>query len=201
MLRTFSRAGSGARFAGGIPTLARAGRPEQRIGPARARAHRHARAPGAANAGELARMEYGFLYDKARQLLAIGYNVAEHRRDASYYDLLASEARFDQLRGDRAGAAAAGELVRARPPAHDRRRRAGAAVVERLDVRVPDAAAGDADVREHAARPDLPRGGGAADRLRQPARRAVGHLGIAATTRSTRPSTTSTAPSACRASA
>jgi cellobiose phosphorylase len=42
----------------------------------------------------LARMEYDFLYDEKRHLLAIGYNVSEHRRDASYYDLLASEARF-----------------------------------------------------------------------------------------------------------
>ena len=42
----------------------------------------------------LARMEYDFLYDPARHLLAIGYNVGERRRDASYYDLLASEARF-----------------------------------------------------------------------------------------------------------
>ncbi|MET0681857.1 MAG: glucoamylase family protein [Casimicrobiaceae bacterium] len=42
----------------------------------------------------LARMEYGFLYDPARHLLAIGYNVGERRRDSSYYDLLASEARF-----------------------------------------------------------------------------------------------------------
>jgi hypothetical protein len=32
--------------------------------------------------------------------------------------------------------------------------------VERLDVRVPDAAAGDADLRQHAARPDLQGGGG-----------------------------------------
>jgi cellobiose phosphorylase len=47
----------------------------------------------ALQSGELARMEYGFLYDKARHLLAIGYNVGEHRRDPSYYDLLASEAR------------------------------------------------------------------------------------------------------------
>ncbi|HYL88831.1 MAG TPA: glucoamylase family protein [Burkholderiales bacterium] len=44
-------------------------------------------------AGELARMEYDFLIDHPRQLLAIGYNVAEHRRDAASYDLLASEAR------------------------------------------------------------------------------------------------------------
>jgi cyclic beta-1,2-glucan synthetase len=44
--------------------------------------------------GELAAMEYDFLYDKTRHLLAIGYNVSERRRDASYYDLLASEARL-----------------------------------------------------------------------------------------------------------
>ncbi len=48
----------------------------------------------AAQAGELAVMEYGFLYDKARHLLAIGYNVDERRQDPSCYDLLASEARF-----------------------------------------------------------------------------------------------------------
>ena len=41
-----------------------------------------------------AQIEYDFLYDEARHLLAIGYNVGEHRRDQSYYDLLASEARF-----------------------------------------------------------------------------------------------------------
>ncbi len=43
---------------------------------------------------ELARMEYGFLFDETRHLLAIGYHVGEYRRDSSYYDLLASEARF-----------------------------------------------------------------------------------------------------------
>ena len=43
---------------------------------------------------ELAHMEYDFLFDEARNLLAIGYNVGERRRDPSYYDLLASEARF-----------------------------------------------------------------------------------------------------------
>jgi cellobiose phosphorylase len=42
----------------------------------------------------LASMDYDFLYDPTRHLIAIGYNVAERRRDASYYDLLASEARF-----------------------------------------------------------------------------------------------------------
>jgi cyclic beta-1,2-glucan synthetase len=48
----------------------------------------------ALQAGEFADMEYGFLYDKGSHLLSIGYNLDEHRRDASYYDLLASEARF-----------------------------------------------------------------------------------------------------------
>jgi cellobiose phosphorylase len=48
----------------------------------------------ALQAGELARMEYDFLYDKARHVLAIGYNVGERRRDSSYYDLLASESRL-----------------------------------------------------------------------------------------------------------
>ena len=43
---------------------------------------------------QFAQMEYDFLFDGARYLLSIGYNVAERRRDASYYDLLASEARL-----------------------------------------------------------------------------------------------------------
>jgi cyclic beta-1,2-glucan synthetase len=48
----------------------------------------------ALQSSELARMEYDFLFDKERHLLTIGYNVGERRRDASYYDLLASEARL-----------------------------------------------------------------------------------------------------------
>jgi cyclic beta-1,2-glucan synthetase len=42
----------------------------------------------------LADIEYEFLYDKAQRLLSIGYNVDNHHRDGSYYDLLASEARL-----------------------------------------------------------------------------------------------------------
>ena len=44
--------------------------------------------------GEFANMEYGFLYDKSRHLQTVGYNVEDRRRDSSYYDLLASEARL-----------------------------------------------------------------------------------------------------------
>ncbi len=46
---------------------------------------------------ELAGMKYDFLYDRTRHLLAIGYNVGERRLDPSYYDLLASEARFSSF--------------------------------------------------------------------------------------------------------
>jgi cellobiose phosphorylase len=48
----------------------------------------------ARRAGEFAAMEYAFLYDARRQLLAVGYNVDAWRRDSSYYDLLASEVRL-----------------------------------------------------------------------------------------------------------
>ncbi|TAN48946.1 MAG: cyclic beta 1-2 glucan synthetase, partial [Rhodospirillales bacterium] len=48
----------------------------------------------AQQAGEFASMEYGFLFDKARHLLSIGYNVTERRLDSGSYDLLASEARL-----------------------------------------------------------------------------------------------------------
>src|SRR4029453_15976936 len=50
--------------------------------------------------------------------------------------------------------------------------------MERLDVRIPDAAAGDADLREHFARPDVPGGRGTTYRLWTATRRAVGHVGV-----------------------
>ena len=43
---------------------------------------------------DLSDAEFGFLFDDARRLLTIGFNVTEHRRDGSFYDLLASEARL-----------------------------------------------------------------------------------------------------------
>jgi cellobiose phosphorylase len=47
-----------------------------------------------ARADELASPEFDFLFDKVRRQLVIGYNVGERRCDASFYDLLASEARL-----------------------------------------------------------------------------------------------------------
>ena len=41
--------------------------------------------------------DFAFLYHPRRHLLHIGYRVAEHQLDASFYDLLASEARLTSL--------------------------------------------------------------------------------------------------------
>ncbi|HTB51809.1 MAG TPA: glucoamylase family protein [Ferruginibacter sp.] len=43
---------------------------------------------------ELSNIDYDFLYDRSQHLLTIGFNVDEQRKDNSYYDLLASEARL-----------------------------------------------------------------------------------------------------------
>ena len=59
-----------------------------------ARQQLHAIDDLAARAGALAEMEQGFLYDDARHLMTIGYNVDERRIDTGFYDLLASEARL-----------------------------------------------------------------------------------------------------------
>ena len=48
----------------------------------------------AGDVSALAAMDFGFLFDKVRRQLVIGYNVAQRRADDSYYDLLASEARL-----------------------------------------------------------------------------------------------------------
>jgi cyclic beta-1,2-glucan synthetase len=42
----------------------------------------------------LAVMDFTFLFDPARELFCTGVNITEHRRDAGFYDLLASEARL-----------------------------------------------------------------------------------------------------------
>ena len=50
-------------------------------------------------AASFADLNLQFLYDKSRRLLAIGYNVDDRRLDASFYDLLASEARLASFVG------------------------------------------------------------------------------------------------------
>ena len=48
----------------------------------------------AAASREFADVDFLFLYDPSRRLFSIGFNATEHRLDAGYYDLLASEARL-----------------------------------------------------------------------------------------------------------
>jgi cellobiose phosphorylase len=51
----------------------------------------------AKQSSSLASMDYTFLYDRNRHLQSVGYSVNERRRDSSYYDLLASEARLSSF--------------------------------------------------------------------------------------------------------
>ena len=127
---------------------------------------------------ELSAMDFEFLYDRSRDLLSIGYDVGERRRDPSWYDLLASEARLTSFPAHRPGPGAAEALVRSRPPADEPWRRRQPDLVERLDVRVPHAAAVPAELREHAAGAGLPGRGVAPDRVRPATPRALGHFRV-----------------------
>jgi cellobiose phosphorylase len=53
----------------------------------------------AARASALAHFDHAFLYDRDRHLLSVGYNATDHRRDPSFYDLLASESRLASFVG------------------------------------------------------------------------------------------------------
>ena len=76
----------------------------------------------AARCAELADIDYDFLYDRDRHLLAIGYNVDEHRLDASFYDLLASEARLASFVAIAQGKLPQEHWFAPRPAADHRRR-------------------------------------------------------------------------------
>ena len=118
----------------------------------------------AARAGALAeRWTTSFLYDTART--PDGHRL-QRRRTAPRPGLL----RPAGVGGRGWAASSPSPRARCRSRAGSRSGRllttaggdAGAAVVERLDVRVPDADAGDAELRAHAARPDRARRGASA---------------------------------------
>ncbi len=103
-------------------------------------------------------MDWRFLYDSARGFFAIGYRLADAegpgRLDPSYYDLLASEARLASFVAIARGEVPQEHWFRLSRALVERRRLHHAGVVERLDVRVPDAAAAHAQPPRDAARPD-----------------------------------------------
>ena len=83
-----------------------------------------------------------------------------------------------QLRRDCQGRRAAAALVPPGAARHEHRRSRDADVVGRHDVRVPDAAAVDAQLSWHAARPELPREHTSADGIREAPPHPLGHFRI-----------------------
>ena len=86
-------------------------------------------------------MQFGFLFDATRKIFSIGYRITDGSLDPSGYDLLASEARLTSFIAIAKGDVAAVALVSPRPPHDAGRARRRAALLVRLDVRVPDARA------------------------------------------------------------
>ena len=101
-------------------------------------------------------MNFGFLYDPQRQLFAIGYRLADDegpgRLDSVVLRLAGFRGAVGQLSRDRQGRRPGIPLVSPGTSRDQRPRSAGPAVVERHDVRVPDAAARHAQLSGHAAR-------------------------------------------------
>ena len=95
---------------------------------------------------DLADMEYAFLYDKSQHLLAIGFNVETNHRDASFYDLLASEARLSSFVAIAQGKLPQESWFALGSPTNNRRKYARPSFVEWIHVRISDAVAGHAYV-------------------------------------------------------
>ncbi len=81
-----------------------------------------------------------------------------------------------ELHRHRQGRPSGNALVPARPSDHQRVGRPDAPLVERDDVRISDAAAGDAKLSGDAARRDVPHGCRPPDSRRRSTRRSLGHL-------------------------
>ncbi len=123
-------------------------------------------------------MDFTFLFDNSRKLFSIGFRGADGALDDNCYDLLASEARLTSFIAIAKGDVPAAHWFRSGSCAHSRRPRLRFNLLVRLDVRIPDAGAGDAFSREQHAEPDLRAGRGAPDRIRRRARRSLGHIRI-----------------------
>ena len=110
--------------------------------------------------------DFSMLYDPHRQLFSIGYNLNEGRLDPSYYDLLASECRLASFLAIAKGDVPQEHWFRLGRALTKTREGPRAGELERVDVRVPDAAAGHARLAEHPARRDVRHRRARPDRLR-----------------------------------
>ena len=135
----------------------------------------------------------------ARHLLAIGYNVGERRRDASYYDLLASEARLSSFVAIAQGQLpqeswfALGRLLTTTGGGPILLSWSGSMFEYLMPLLVMPTYEQRCSTRPTG-------GGGAADRVRPRARRALGHFRVRLQHGRCCTSITSTARSACPAS-
>ena len=91
-----------------------------------------------------AAMRFDFLFDPERKLLSIGYLVLEGSLDPSCYDLLASEARLASFVAIANGDVPARHWFRLGRAVVRVQSRCSPRVVVGIDVRVPDAIAGNA---------------------------------------------------------
>ena len=149
----------------------------------------------------LEEVEFGFLFD-ARSAALLD-RLQRGRRSAR--QLVLRPARVGsasgELRGDRHAQDFARALVQARSLADAERNVARAALLERVDVRVPHAAARDAQLSGHAARRDVRGGGRAPDCTTAINAACRGASRSPPTTCRTSTETISTARSACPGSA
>src|ERR1044071_1520113 len=83
-----------------------------------------------------------------------------------------------RLRRDRSAPGLPGALALTGTFAGRASRRAGAGLVERFDFRIPDAAAGHAELRKDPSGPDISRSRAIPNRVRRVARRALGRVSI-----------------------
>ena len=96
-------------------------------------------------------MKFDFLFDPTRQLLSIGYRVTDGSLDPNCYDLLASEARLASFVAIAKGDVPARHWFRLGRAYDSGGSRFCTDFLVGVDVRVPDAVAGDArPVRESA---------------------------------------------------
>ena len=88
-------------------------------------------------------MKFGFLYDRQRKLFSIGYRLAgaegPGRLDGSYYDLMASEARLASFVAIAKGDVPQSHWFHLNRSLISLKGRRDARLLERVDVRVPDA--------------------------------------------------------------
>ena len=128
--------------------------------------------------GEMAEMDFTFLSDPDRNLFSIGFNVTERRRDPSFYDLLASEARLGSYVAIAQGQVpqdhwfSLGRLLVAARGGPILVSWSGSMFEYLMPLLVMP------DYRRHPARPQLQRGGPAANRIWAVARRPLGSFRI-----------------------